>query len=457
MALSTICNAPELVTKQLKLNTVKDKQKIRISSNFLAMMGWKADERIQPVVTKDSVTFKRDIFGDLKVHQRTYKHRSNNPQETVIELANQKIISELMGVNTHFHASMTPNEIVIKAIKNRAFSIIDRFKKNPKMTSCVMMSAGLDATSLEHNGFEISVLADYRPNEKRDTTDKTETAALMATALTSPKRVFNESIYDLNMDNLERVFRDDPLMLMVMSPVCKSFSAMATNADKQEKINNLESTLDMIIPCLEAVKATNPACVLIEQVVAFADNPVCHALELNLRRIGYNVHKKIIDPLAHGGLSSRKRCYIVATVFEHFEFPEPQPFTGNVWPLINKHFGDCKDATDLSSVKKSLLNGRARIISEDKTFSPTIMASQSRGTKDAVRFEKDGRIYNPSLGLCADIMGVKDFPLDLLSGESSYETLGNGVDCPSHSRLVAKIVEHLQANSKKPLIQLTKR
>lgn len=456
-AAQNVFSSPELVTKTLKVQDIGAQRRLRLSTNFLAAMGWAADTRIQPVRVGDAIEIRRDLLGSHKVHQRAYRQRSNNPCETVIEFQDQALIRATIGVNHRFHVTMTADSIRLVGVPNRSAIIIDRFKRSRSWTAMAAMSGGLDILSLERAGFSVEALIEHRPQELRDkSARKEEVGALSAMALASPRRIFNESIYDFDASQLEHLFEEDPLVFAHFSPVCKGFSKCASESDKQRKIDNMESTLDMIVPVLNCIESAKPAALLVENVVPFGSSEACQILTLQLRRKGYFVTKMIIDPRDHGGVTSRKRCYLFASVFPGFEMSAPVAATESAWDITRRHLDSCRDVTNTSSAMKSISSGRGRYITEDKRCAPTILASQDRATKDAVRIKMaDGRMLMPSVPLAAELMGVKDYPSDVLTSESSMEVLGNGVDVTSHEALMAAIKAHLEMNApRRPVLRV---
>ncbi len=88
-----------VVTKQLAFNRVGDKRKVRVSSNFLDVMGFKPGMGIAVEPGRDgrfSVIPATDELQTHQVYQRRYqpKSRSNNPLETVIEFSGQGLIDK---------------------------------------------------------------------------------------------------------------------------------------------------------------------------------------------------------------------------------------------------------------------------------------------------------------------------------------------------------------------------
>lgn len=88
-----------------------------------------------------------------------------------------------------------------------------------------------------------------------------------------------------------------------------------------------------------------------------------------------------------GAYRGRRRYYMVASVFPGFVPPKPeQRAGGRLWPVIEKHLGDCADVTALKSNSGQRVNFSqdACVLDEESTSCPTILKSQDRGVKDAV-------------------------------------------------------------------------
>ncbi len=128
--------SPSVVTKQLAFNRVGDKRKVRVSSNFLDVMGFKPGMGIavEPGERMGgfSVIPATDELQTHQVYQRRYqpKSRSNNPLETVIEFSGQGLIDKCFPRYTErFHVEMRKGRVVFTPVANRAFAIADRFRK----------------------------------------------------------------------------------------------------------------------------------------------------------------------------------------------------------------------------------------------------------------------------------------------------------------------------------------
>lgn len=153
-------HVPSVITKQLKMNSVQDgRRRIRISSNFIRLMGFEPGQRIEAV---PSIAGGFDVRpaeqGSAKVHQRTYNRaRSNNPCESVIEFASSSLINSSFPPTTErFHVTMRQGQLRVRPIPNRVFSITRRF------------TGGVDIHCLSQAGFKSDVVLEYRPPEARD-------------------------------------------------------------------------------------------------------------------------------------------------------------------------------------------------------------------------------------------------------------------------------------------------
>ncbi|EBQ1585659.1 DNA cytosine methyltransferase, partial [Salmonella enterica subsp. enterica serovar Newport] len=115
--------SPSVVTKQLAFNRVGDKRKVRVSSNFLDVMGFKPGMGIAVEPGEGmggfSVIPATDELQTHQVYQRRYqpKSRSNNPLETVIEFSGQGLIDKCFPRYTErFHVEMRKGRVVFTPV-----------------------------------------------------------------------------------------------------------------------------------------------------------------------------------------------------------------------------------------------------------------------------------------------------------------------------------------------------
>lgn len=239
-AIHTI-NRPELVTKQLKVGqTPAGGRRIRISSNFLDMMGFAPGIRTSMVPMKGSgLRISSTLEGKTKIYQRSYSSRKNNPFESLIDIQNQNLIEEAIPAYAErVHIQMMPGDILIRPLANESFSIRKKISQaRDPFQSFAALTAGVDIHSMFKAGFSINSILEYRPQEARDKTDLTETGALNAIANCNVKNLFNEDITKINWDYVQsRLQEEEPISFLHISIQCDDHSVAKFSKAKKESI-----------------------------------------------------------------------------------------------------------------------------------------------------------------------------------------------------------------------------
>lgn len=127
--------------------------------------------------------------------------------------------------------------------------------------------------------------------------------------------MFNGSVHEVPWEALHR-FR--PLGLLTAGIPCEPYSLIRTlNRGGQEKRDRslppeAHELGDMTFWLLRAVEATNPYGVVIEEVPQFLESASALVLQSVLRRLGYHVEGRILDPTEFGEITGRKRFVLVA-------------------------------------------------------------------------------------------------------------------------------------------------
>ena len=446
---------PELITKELKMSTMANGvRRIRLSSNFLPLMGFSPGVRttVEDLGVNAGMKISFNPEGHTKVYSRTYTQRRNNPLEAMIDIQNQSVIARAIPTDAErLHFTLKNGSILIKPLFNNTFLIRNNIRKaENKFSSFVAMTGGVDAHCLQASGFTIQSILEYRPQEARDKNDLTETGALNALSnVPTTKYVFNEDISKINWQNVKQVIQnDDPIGLLHVSLACDDFSTSKGVNLKKRSVENLDTSADLVYDALRLVETTQPATVLIENVPPFASSAAGDLLRVKLRKWGYYVTDAILDPREQGGLTSRRRYYLVASVWPGFEMPEAMaPNASSIWRVIESHLHECRDITHTSTVHLGVETGRARVITSSSTCSPSILKSQARQSKDSVTILSGGRYYLPSEKLLRVLNGFPDdLNLDSVSATLASEIIGQSIDYPMHHRLTSKLKEHISRN-----------
>jgi len=323
-------NIPEVATKMLKFRKANNKKIMTLSSNWLPLFGFHGDARVveEMIAPGKGYTIRLATDDDdktKKVYLREYTSRSANPLkketkrvEQLIETAGQKIIRESMGDASHTHITFRHGEITFIPVANAEYKLIQNLSANDKINTLVAMTGGVDCAVLEKSDFSVKAILEYRPEERRDSTDYTELTSLSALASCAPKT---------------------PITVAHVSLQCDDFvQGVKSKTAKQNSLDDLSSTIDMFVPTLNLLSAIKPPVLVVENVPGFMgtkeqSNPINDVFCLQLRRRGYKVHQQVFNAKDYGGYTTRKRMYMVATTLgTEFSFPEPtgeRPF--RVW------------------------------------------------------------------------------------------------------------------------------
>lgn len=448
-------SAPKVITKNLAFNRVGGRRRVRLSTNFLSMMGFSPEDRVQVVPSKGMTGFSvvPDLFGEHKVHSRRYT--KDNPLESIIEFASQSMIDAAFPSYTErMHIEMTRGRVVFSPMANRVHAIHSRLRKTKGLHAFVGLTGGVDIHCMEQLGWRAEVVVEWRSPEKRDgIRDFSEVNALNCLRNGSPSIVLNEDIYHIEIDRLQRLFAQaPPLALAHYSLQCDDYSLAKSGKAKAQSIEEGTSTLDMLYPMLKQIEVIQPAVVLIENVPAFAKSNAGTITELSLRRMGYHVSTETLSALDYGATQSRTRTYMVASIWPNYA--PPAPIGRNETTLndvILRHISDCGDVSNSSllanrAAKKARGRELPPFITVDSTYCPTIMKSQDR-VDDAVFVEHQGGVFRAKAGLIKELMSVpSSFDVSWMSVEKGIEVLGQGLDYKLHHAVMSSITDHVKQN-----------
>lgn len=459
-------NVPDYATKQLAIQHFDGgaKRKLVISTNWLRMFGFDEDAKyVEKSLGKGMGIVIELVDADShkakKVYTRTYKSRRNNPFwhkiETMLDLRSQSLLSEAIPANTEkVHIIFTHGKVYITPIDNKQAKRIEQVKSaEDALTAFAACSAGVDAYGLMEEGFTVQSVLEWRPPEKRDKTDLTETGALNFVAnIPGVKHVFNEDINMIDMRRVAKAVEQSPNSLLSISLQCDDFSPLKTRSLKEAALEDLSTSSDMVYDMLRLVEEVNFPMVLLEQVKGFMTDPAGRIAETKLRRWGYEVHKAVLYSPEHGGDTKRERYYLFATSLPApFEWPAATPVrTTPIWeqyiaPAIEQN--RLRDVTDTKSMQDGLKCGRLRIIDRDSTASPTLLKSEMRQAKDSVVIQTDdGRLLFPDLKLMQDLMKIPEtFTTNVNSMTIGSEIIGQSVDFVMHSRIIKSVKAHIES------------
>lgn len=450
-------NVPDVATKQIAMRKKGQARVITISSNFLTLFDFnKGDHVVEETLGENKGIIVRrvyDLFNQQrvkKVYSRTYKQRRNNPLETMLEISSQRLIEHSFpaGCNrvhvefNHGVVRITP----IHTVKERALSNAKRALNNSVFAA---LTSGVDLASMAGEGFSVSAVLEWRPPEARDKRDLSETGALNALANSGPvTALFNEDITACVLDRIGHHMEKNPVMVLSASPQCDDLSNVKAQSLKDDAKETGSSTADMIIDVMNLVERIAPPVIVLENVTGMIGSAAYEVACMRFARWGYRRFEHIGDARDYGGLSSRKRAYVVFSMLEApFSF---QPITSSrekpVWDILEPYMADCRDVTHSKSLNDGKACGRLRRITEDSKSSGTPLKSQGRMAKDSLVVETpEGRFLWPTEAMLKRIMGIENVNLEAVSATTAVEIIGQAVDGFHHAGIMSSIKDHISA------------
>lgn len=445
-----VAHAPSVATKELAINEADGRRRVRLSSNLLSLFGFGAGVRHDTVALPGGgLRISSNPDGCQQIYRRTYATRRNNPFESVLEIGAKSLVdAAIPAAVERLHFTLRHGEILVRPVVNRAFHIRKAHKLAAgPLAAFVAMTGGIDAHCLHAAGFEIDALLEYRPQESRDTRDLTEVNALNAIGNVPVRVLFNEDISTVDMDTVrEHLAGAPPTALLHISLQCDDFSCAKARKFKDASLADLSTSRDLVYDALRLVESVRPATVMIENVPAFANSAEGQLLRIKLRKFGYHVTDGNLAGDRFGGLTGRRRYYLVASVFKGFELPaEGAPRSVPIWSEIAPYLDGCRDVSHTLSLRKGLEGGRARIIDAESIVSPTILKSQNRQAKDSVYIRMaDGAYRLPSGELLQRLNGIPaSVHFRNVAGDIASEIVGQSIEYPMHHRIAVALRSHL--------------
>lgn len=450
-------NVPDVATKQIAFRSRGGKRILTVSSNLLVLFGF---EKGDAVVERScglgrGITIERvdDLFSapaTKKVYGRTYRHRRNNPFEHLIEVSSQKLIDEAFPAGcSRVHVKFEQGRVTVTPIVTIAERAQANARRADPMSVFAALTSGVDLHSMRKEGFSVSAVLEWRPQEARDKTDLTETGALTALANSGPLHaIFNEDVTSCSLDVIAETMTRHPPMVLHASPQCDDLSNLKAKTLKERDIENAESTADMILDLLAIVEKLGVPVVVLENVTGFVTSPAYEIASLRLKRWGYSRFEHVGDARDYGGLTSRKRAYVIFSQLDApFAFEDPSSKRGiDAWSIVKPFLPECRDVTHSKSLQDGRACGRLRSVKPDSRNIPTPVKSIARMAKDSLVIEPgDGRILFPSERLFKHLLGIDDVDLNAVSATIATEVVGQSIDHAHHAMVMRCVKRHIEA------------
>lgn len=265
------------------------------------------------------------------------------------------------------------------------------------------------------------------------------------------------SVEQVPWDQLARLA---PIGLLEMGIPCEPYSRIrrldrGTQSKRDANLPPESHELgDMVYWSLKAVDVFNPHTVVIEQVPPFLTSGAGFILQHALRRMGYTVDGRILNPRNFGSMTGRRRAVVVGTTFDEIAWPEPE--SAQIPIELGELFDDIPSDSDLwfdETSKPWLYKHWMRQTERGNGFEPPKLTSASTSCPTIKKRYFAGQGDNPvvqhpsdpnrhrwlTLGEVRRLMGVPD---DYELGTTKTvagEVLGQGVEVGTFTRLIRSV------------------
>lgn len=448
-------NIPEIATKQLRFRRNGGRRVLTISSNLLQLFDFSKGDNVveRSLGPGKGMVIERtyDLFDQApskKVYSRRYPRRKNNPLEHLVEVSSQQLLNLSFPKDcSKVHVRFERGRILVTPIR----TIAERAKANAERASpgatFVALTSGVDLASLRAADFSISAVLEWRPQESRDKTDLSETGALTALANSGEiHAIFNEDVTCAVLHEIERAMAAHPVMLFHASPQCDDHSTLKAKKLKDRDLEQATSSDDMIIDLLNLVERLAPPVIVFENVPGMLGSAAYHVACLRLARWGYRRYEHVGDARDFGGLTSRRRAYVVFTQLDA-PFSFEAPFTirqKDAWSVVASDIDQCRDVSGSKSLQDGKECGRLRRVTPASTSIPTPVKSQARMAKDSIVIEpEEGVFLWPTEDQLKRFLGIEEVDLETVSATIASEIIGQSIDQPHHSSIMRSVRRHI--------------
>lgn len=453
-------NSPNRATKQLKIKNLSGKRKVVISTNWLNLFDFQSGDAVVERSLGKGKGFVVERVYDLfdapirtkRVYERSYNKRRNNPAESLLETSSKRLLDESIPEDCEsVHVTFTKGKVYVAPIKTlQARAIRNAKNAKDKLSAFAACTSGVDLFAMQKEGFSIHSVLEYRPQERRDKSDLTETGAMnVLQNIPNICNFYNEDIYSIDVNRIAKDIENNPYTIFHASPQCDDLSNVKGEKFKQAHLDDTTSTMDMVIDMLDIIRATAPPCIVLENVSGFVKSEAYKIASLRLKRYGYKESVFVGDARDFGGITSRKRAYCIFSVLPvELKLPTPSPRRSTpIWDIVEPYIKHCRDVTHSKSLQDGITTGRLRVITTESLHSPTFLKSQSRSAKDSCVIQtSDNRLLWPTEELMKRLMGIsEDFDLSAVGGVIGSEIIGQSIDVPLHMALMNSLKEHIQA------------
>lgn len=292
-----------------KMGENRGNPRVYLNGKYLLKADFAPGKLMEASFEKGRVTLRLSENGDRKV---SAKGKGEIP---VIDI-NSAALREAFGSCSELQVKVSSGEIVITPARTAA-KIAARIKDGSE-GSC-FSGGGFLTEAAREAGFEPKFAVELD-----------EKYAEIFEANHPGAKMFNMSIHEVPVNELPQV------ELLTLGIPCEPYSTKRRAEKGQNTLPPEAHELgDMVFWALRIIDAVNPYTITCEEVPGFLNSGAGFIFINALKRMGYNVHTKIMDPTDYGSLTGRKRAVIVATTANDFQWPAEEPKTATLGDILD--------------------------------------------------------------------------------------------------------------------------
>lgn len=248
---------------------------------------------------------------------------------------------------------------------------------------------------------------------------------------------------------MQEVVQDDWIMnnlpkleVLEMGLPCSGASKAGSTKRGLEMMEQHPEVGHLVFSALVILNKTQPAVVLLENVIPYKDTASAQILRQQLRDMGYDCHEAVLEGKDFGCLENRVRwCLVAVTRGVQFDFERLAPAVRIVQRLgavldenIGPHderwrsFQHLKDKRERDVAKGA--NFKMQTVSEDSTSVPTLRKGYHKGGSTDPLLQHPENPALLRLLTAAEHARVKGVPVQLIEGLSettAHQLLGQGI------------------------------
>lgn len=401
-----------------KIGECQGSPRVWLQGKYLLNADFAPGKLMEVTFEKNKVTLSLSATGTKKVS-------SKNKGETPVIDINSQQLREAFGNCAELQVSVSKKTIVLTPARTAA-KIAARVRNGKE--GSIFSGGGFLSQAAKEAGFTPAFAVEWD-----------EKYAEIFSANHPEAKMFNMSVHEVPVEELPQV------ELMTLGIPCEPFSNKRRNGNK-ELPPEAHELGDMTFWALRIIDAVNPYTVICEEVPGFLNSGAGWVFINAMKRMGYNVETKVMDPTDYGSLTGRRRAVIVCTTGASFEWPAEEPKTQKLGAVLDTEPEGWFDR----NTKAWLFNHWDTQTAKGNGFAPTPVTADSAevGTIGKRYFAIQGDspvVAHPTLPGTVRLFSIGEvkrlhgIPTDYFLGDSKTtagEIMGQGVVVTTFAKVI---------------------